>query len=92
MWLCFCHMQPPTWFTKYHQGPWYSFCLGDNYEFPGGTRWLELETSSVLKTWEELPSMAVLVLFRLIERWQPLPKRPECFTQTFCLGRESFFK
>ena len=38
-------------------------CVGDSYEFAGRVQWLELETSSVLKTCEEPPSVAVLVLF-----------------------------
>lgn len=37
--------------------------VGDSYEFAGRIQWLELETSSVLKTCEEPPSVAVLVLF-----------------------------
>lgn len=35
----------------------------DSHGFPGGIEWLELETSSVLETWEKLPSRRFLFVF-----------------------------
>ena len=54
----------------------FALYVGDSYESAGSIQWLELETSSVLKTCKEPPSMAALVLFNLMEQWQPLPKKP----------------
>lgn len=39
----------------------------DSHGFPGGIEWLELETSSVLETWEKLPSRRFLFVFFIWE-------------------------
>lgn len=79
-------MQPPKWLNDTPK-VLRTFYIGDNYEFAGSIQWLELETSSVLKTCEEPPSMAGCSCFV-----QPHGTMAAIAKEALCLGRESFFK